>query len=261
MFLGKNGAPGVMGAPFFLYREMDALTMKRVSAILMVVIVGVAVFAQNRSAPPRLLVEKSVYDLGDVLMGEAKTIKVRIANAGGDTLRILQVVPSCGCTTAKMPKSALVGAESDIIEMRFNSQGFRGKTTKHVTIVTNDPSAPSTVVNFEANVVSMLELVPAGPLAFLGNVPMGIESTRTIKIRNAWKGHIAIAGITTTAPGVVISFSPKRLQPNDTLIVPVRVFPTKEGYTDGELIIRTGDKKNPEVRFKLGFNGAPSKPM
>ncbi len=217
--------------------------------------------AQLQSSPPRLLVEKKKYNLGDMTAGEVKKIKVRITNAGGDTLRILQVVPSCGCTTAKMPKPTLVGGESDIVEMIFSSQGFRGKTTKHVTIVTNDPKSPSTVVNFEANVVTQLELVPYGPLAFFGNLPMGEQSTRTVKIRNTSKSAIKFTDISTKVTGVTVKLTRETLRSNDTLSVPIMIIPFKEGYNDGELVLKTDSKTAPEVRFKIGFNGTTKKVM
>jgi hypothetical protein len=217
--------------------------------------------AQFRTASPRLVVEKTTYDLGDMTMGEVKKIKVRITNAGGDTLRILQVVPSCGCTTAKMPKSSLAGGESDVMELNFNSQGFKGKTTKHVTIVTNDPKSPSTVINFEANIISPLELVPYGPLAFFGNLPMGEQSARTIKIRNASKKPITIITISSSALGVDVRSARVTLRPDDTLAVPIKINPSKEGYNDGELVLETDNKTRPEVRFKLGFNGTMKKAM
>lgn len=217
--------------------------------------------AQMRSAPPRLLVEKTTYDLGDVTMGEVKKIKVRITNAGGDTLRILQVVPSCGCTAAKMPKSSLVGGESDIVELNFNSQGFRGKTTKHVTIVTNDPKSPSTVVNFEANIITQLELVPYSTLALFGNLPMGEQSERTIQVRNASKKPITIMALSSSASSVNVRSARETLRANDTLSVSIKINPAKEGYDDSELVLKTDSKTMHEVRFKIGFNGTTKKVM
>ena len=51
-------------------------------------------------AQPKLAVYKMNIDLGVIYNGAVKKARISVRNAGTDTLRILGVQTSCGCTAA-----------------------------------------------------------------------------------------------------------------------------------------------------------------
>jgi hypothetical protein len=87
-----------------------------------------------------------------VVQGQKLKILINIENTSDVPLRISNVLPSCGCTTAKFPK--VIGARGfGIIEMEYNSIKNIGYVGFHTTIVANTKEKSHTFF-FETNVVS-----------------------------------------------------------------------------------------------------------
>ena len=86
-----------------------------------------------------------------IVQGQILKIVIKVQNTGDDQLRITNVLPSCGCTTAKFPK--VIGAGGfGIIEMEYNSIKNIGQVGFHTTIIANTKEKSHTFF-FETNVV------------------------------------------------------------------------------------------------------------
>ena len=130
--------------------------------------IALILFITSSTAQPKLTVEKARVDMGSIYNGATKKARIVVKNAGKDTLRILGVTTSCGCTTAKRPKEFLRPGEKDVVEIEFNSTGFRGEIVKHVSIVTNDPLTPTTEVTLVGTVIEELQPVGSSSVIWLG---------------------------------------------------------------------------------------------
>ncbi len=86
-----------------------------------------------------------------VLQGQPLSIVFKVENTGDSPLRIFNVLPSCGCTTAKFPRAIAPGGFG-VIELEFNSNKNIGHVGIYTTLVANTKDKYHTFF-FETNVV------------------------------------------------------------------------------------------------------------
>jgi len=103
-------------------------------------------------AAPAFFSENLEYDFGSILQGQVVEYSFRFQNSGDDVLEIGAVRTSCGCTAALLSAKRLSPGEVGELNLKFNSQGFRGKVHKTIEIDTNDPQRPTVVFNLKGTV-------------------------------------------------------------------------------------------------------------
>lgn len=106
--------------------------------LLIIVALGATV-----AAAPKIDVEDSMYDFGEVLEGIAVTHTFTLRNVGDEPLVIKRVRADCGCTTADLPKDNLSPGESTELEISIDTAGFGGDIAKRIYIESNDPTTPT----------------------------------------------------------------------------------------------------------------------
>jgi hypothetical protein len=120
-------------------------------------------------AQPSAFVSESVVDLGVVTRGETAEHTFEISNEGDETLEIVEVRPTCGCTVVEYDSKIAPGATGKVVA-KVDSKGLRGPIAKTVRVFTNDGRNPQIDLVIKANVRSFLEARPgyARFLAVLG---------------------------------------------------------------------------------------------
>ena len=112
------------------------------------------------TAQAALVFEKTALDLTPE-MGAAKVDAVfKFENKGTTPVHIKAVKPSCGCTTAALAKNDIAPGEKGDITATFNIGDRSGVQVKTVTVETDDPQSPQTVLTFKATIAQLLELQP-----------------------------------------------------------------------------------------------------
>ena len=101
---------------------------------------------------PKIVVQQSEYDFGQVNQGEKVTHVYIITNSGGDLLKITKVNASCGCTVAKPDKDELAPGESTNLVVTFDSKGRFGKQKKLIRVESNDPNNPQVILTLKGSV-------------------------------------------------------------------------------------------------------------
>jgi len=94
------------------------------------------------------------YDFGDMKQGEKKEYTFNITNSGKSDLIIRNVRSSCGCTAAAPAKKVIAAGETAPIKVTFDSRGKRGRQSKSVTVITNDPKNPTSTLRISCNVIT-----------------------------------------------------------------------------------------------------------
>ncbi|MCW8816322.1 MAG: DUF1573 domain-containing protein, partial [Ignavibacteriaceae bacterium] len=61
---------------------------------------------------PKLALQQTSYDFGDIKQGDVVSHDFILSNSGGDMLTISNVTASCGCTAAAPEKKELAPGES-----------------------------------------------------------------------------------------------------------------------------------------------------
>ena len=112
------------------------------------------------SAPAALVFEKTEVDLNTELGATKVDAVFKYENKGTTPVHIKAVRPSCGCTTAALAKNDVAPGEKGEITATFNIGDRSGVQVKTVTVETDDPATPQTVLTFKATIAQALELQP-----------------------------------------------------------------------------------------------------
>ena len=119
-----------------------------------------AVPARAIASPPAITFENETCDLGSVVQGEQPSCDFSFANGGHDDLRILQVEPTCGCTTALLSAPLLRAGGQGGIRVVFDSDNFAGEVVKEVEVRSNDPARRSVTLRVKALVEPEIDFEP-----------------------------------------------------------------------------------------------------
>lgn len=111
---------------------------------------------QMLNAPVAGFPEKT-YDFGEMTQGEKKEHTFTLQNHGKSDLIIRNVRSSCGCTAVAPAKKVIAAGDSVPIKVTFDSRGKRGRQSKTITVITNDPKTPTTILRISTNVVTTAE--------------------------------------------------------------------------------------------------------
>lgn len=125
--------------------------MKKVFFLFVMMLGASTFFAQpsEKSNSPMISFEKTTIDYGTIKKGSEPLRKFEFKNSGNEPLIITNAKGSCGCTVPDYPKEAILPGESNVIDVRYDTNRV-GKFTKNVTVTTNDGS--STVLTIQGEV-------------------------------------------------------------------------------------------------------------
>jgi hypothetical protein len=68
-------------------------------------------------------------------------------------LIIRNVKTSCGCTAVSPEKNIVPAGDSVPLKVEFNSAGKLGRQNKTITVITNDPKNPTTILRIASNIL------------------------------------------------------------------------------------------------------------
>ena len=92
--------------------------------------------------PPIISAEWRVKNIGKVQTDQKVPAYFLVYNLGGRYLRIREVETSCGCTVARMSKTAIAPGDFARIDVALDTSIKLGKVRKQLTVVSNDPERP-----------------------------------------------------------------------------------------------------------------------
>ena len=112
--------------------------MKHLLSILAFVCFGaVALSAQDAVKGPKMQFDVTTVDYGTLEKGGDPIRKFKFTNVGNEPLIIKTAKGSCGCTVPTYPKEPSLPGESNVIEVRYDTQRV-GASQKQVTLTTNE---------------------------------------------------------------------------------------------------------------------------
>lgn len=106
---------------------------------------------------PRLTMEREVHNFGTVEHRGNTTYEFEVRNTGSAPLILSQVKTSCGCLVASWPKEPIAPGKTAAIRARYDSKRL-GPINKSITVVSNDPEKPTTVLRIRGKVIRPEEL-------------------------------------------------------------------------------------------------------
>jgi hypothetical protein len=222
---------------------------------MLIVLLFLLLAQSNIFSQPKLSLDKPDIDLGIIYNGMRKKGTLILKNIGNEPLRILSVVPQCGCTAVKQPKPVLLPGESDAAEVEFNSSGYRGLIEKYINITTNDSTSQNIAIKLIAEVKEELEPTNHSVLLWFGNVELGKTATQNTSLKNVSNHPIKIVGFNVSSSSTAIKVEKKTLNPNEVIDIEVTVKPGKVGYNNDHFTIQTDSNFQPSVELRVSFMG------
>src|SRR5687767_2077891 len=103
------------------------------------------VSAGAQLADPLIFTEKT-HDFGSVKEdGGSVTTEFSFLNKSGRTIRIINVQPSCGCTTPEWTRDPIEDGKNGVIKAIFDPRGKIGYFNKAITVTTDYNTTPITL--------------------------------------------------------------------------------------------------------------------
>ncbi|SHE67345.1 Protein of unknown function [Mariniphaga anaerophila] len=113
-----------------------------------------ALSADQLAKAPVAKFSESSHDFGEMKQGDKKDHTFTLTNDGKTDLIIRNVRSSCGCTAVAPSKKVIAPGESAPIKVTFDSRGKRGRQSKSVTVITNDPKTPTSMLRISCNITT-----------------------------------------------------------------------------------------------------------
>ncbi len=111
-----------------------------------------ALSSEELANAPVVSFNAKAHDFGDINQGDAVEYTFTIKNEGERDLIIRNVKTSCGCTAVTPEKKIISQNEVVPLKVKFDSKGKRGRQNKSITVITNDPKNPTTILRVSTNI-------------------------------------------------------------------------------------------------------------
>jgi hypothetical protein len=158
---------------------------------------------EPKSKPsPRITFENTVYDFGEVGPNRKNTGKIKFTNTGEALLKITKVAKCCGVVT-NLSKMEYEPGESGTLKVTWNSGSRSSTMRRKLTIHSNDPTAPQTILNLTARVVLQVDWEPKSLRLFLNEENAGCPKITINSIDNQ---PFSILGFKSTADCITADY-------------------------------------------------------
>lgn len=218
--------------------------MKRYFVLALMLFVPVLLLAQ----PKIEIVGGDSYDWGTVKpTQDPLKAKVKIKNVGNEVLKITEVKPGCGCTTAPLDKNELKPGEEATLDVTLRIAGYSGNVVKSIRIASNDPNNPSKYLYLKANVFHPISVTPTSYFAF-NEMTVGQEATAKVTLKNNTNESIIISDVQVAPENLNVNLPKKlTLKAGESYEIVAKVVPDKKGYFNCTIKMKTSNPDQKEI--------------
>jgi len=237
--------------------------MKRISAVSLLVILGISSYAQL--AKPIQFREES-YDFGTVIEEDGPVAHEFVfTNNGSTPIQILKVQPSCGCTTPGWSKEPIMPGKTGSIKAQYDPKGRPGYFSKSLTVTTDAGNQPI-VLHIKGTVTSKNGFSTAEFQALSGSLRLKSLSfnfgkiylkdefvVRDFEFVNSGTNPITFLGKFDAPPYIRVAVEPTVVEPGKKGILKVSYngkLKGQYGFHTDHINVHTND----EVQPVKGFN-------
>ena len=201
------------------------------------------------------------YDYGTIKEDDGVAYhEFTFTNNGDAPLIIKKVNTSCGCTTPQWSKEPVAPGKSGIIKVGYNPSGRPNKFSKTITVFSNAPKSPTTVLQILGTVAPHVKTIDEiYHIAFgdirlkqshigLGRLLLGSTRVDTVLFLNKGLTEAAVSVAPDNRPFISFKVEPKKVKPNEMGRIIITYLPAKReewGFVNN--------------RFSLVVNGQPVK--
>jgi Protein of unknown function (DUF1573) len=159
---------------------------------------GTQIFAQLKWEQPQ---QKFSVKPGD----KAVTAKYRFTNEGASPVTIVDVRPSCGCTTATLAKKTFASGESGEIDAKMNFAGHTGHQEKWIYVTTNPAGKEPTLLTLAVDIPPDVTIEPEFVMWRLGD-PVTAKTIRVV-VPDGFPAKIV--AVQTDNPAIQVQLQPQ----------------------------------------------------
>lgn len=110
--------------------------------------------AEDLKNAPVVTYDMESFDFGDIKPNSKNEHTFNLKNTGKMDLIIRDVKSSCGCTAVSPSKNMVSSGESVPLKVVFDSTGKSGRQNKTITVITNDPKNPTSILRISSNILA-----------------------------------------------------------------------------------------------------------
>ncbi|PTX91724.1 DUF1573 domain-containing protein [Opitutus sp. ER46] len=201
------------------------------------------------TAVPAVMLPERAHDFGRVPQGTVLRHGFTLRNEGGRTLRVIDLLSSCGCTTTPDWPRELAPGASGVISVALDTTQFAGPITKTITVVTDDPRQPRIGLELKADIWTPLSLSQP-TLLFPALSSPDATMTRSITLRREVEGTLAVTKLQSSNPRFAAAareISPGKEYELTVTLVP----PLAEGTHTGRITLETGLAELPTLQVPV----------
>lgn len=188
-----------------------------------------------------LFLEADTYNFGVVSEGRKVKHNFVFFNKSKSPISIIDVVASCGCTVGEVSKKVLEPSERGVLGVTFDTEGFWGRKSKVVQMLTNDPQQEVYEFKLDGQVRRDVEVEPTR--LYLGEITQGQAKTDSFVIKSAT--GIQITEIKNRSDKLF--FESKINQDGDTVVSVTTAKKLDLGLFRDRIIVKSSSKKNPVI--------------
>lgn len=226
--------------------------MKRL--ILLIYFIAVN-FAEAQFIVPQISFKQDKHDFGTMIEGTIAEHTLEFSNTGGDTLKILNISSSCGCSAALISKKFLTAGEVGLLKITYDSHGKLGQQTNTISVYSNDPNNQQKTITITANVIIDTSKKIAQPkLEFskivhdFGKVEEGKIVETTFEFKNTGQGILEIIDVKTSCGCTAAIPKKRKLNPGESSEIKVELDTTNRvGIMSRLITIKSNDPDTPEI--------------
>lgn len=194
---------------------------------------------------PKIQFAETGHDFGKIEGGDIAKFDFVFTNTGTATLEITDVRSSCGCATSGAWSKKVEPGQRGTIPIQFNSGAFSGAIHKTVTVTSNAPSQPLTILDLKATVWRPIAVNP--PTAYFTPQPEGQSVvTKVVSIVNDTEVPLELSP--PECGNDAFTAELKTLRAGKEFEVRISAKPPfRPGTVQGPITLKTSSKKLPVI--------------
>jgi len=232
--------------------------------------------AEDLDNAPKVKFGETEHNFGEVWQGKEVTHVFGFVNEGKAPLEITNVHASCGCTAAVVSRTVIgqtteehvitpgpgsakgtfEPGESGSIRVTYRTAGKRNQSGSSVTVSSNDPQTPMTVLKVSAYVKVPVEVMPT--IVRFHRVSKGSDLQSDVRIRAPNDPNFKIENVSGQNPRVTWNLvpveegTPEEPIPSYKLQVAVDIDGVDVGTTIRDtLVLKTTSEQMPEISIPV----------
>ena len=175
------------------------------------------------TAAPQTAIDQPIFDFGSISQGKKVNHVFTIRNKGNAPLTIKSVRPSCGCTAASTTTSVILPGKTGGIKASFNSTNFAGTIHKTVSVDTNDPKLPTSILTLKGTVVEDIQINPKQ--LNLGQLKVNETTRSTLVIINKGSKPLQLTSVKSSLAQIIAKADRSHLKPGESSKIIVTISP------------------------------------